>query len=82
MGDNFDDQRSYSSHNYTKKTYNTNQKDKKVPNYNFNKKYTEHDAYVRKGFNKNSDSGSTYNDDNSYNAVTRNYVYCIYAIYS
>lgn len=67
MGDSFDSQQSYSSHNYTKKTYTSGYKGKRGTNYNYNKKYTERDAYVSKGFQKNCDTESKHNYD-SYNS--------------
>lgn len=66
MSDTFEKQHSYSSPNYTKKTYNQGYKGKRSTNYSFNNKYMEGDAHVGKGFNKNYDSKSKYSEDDSY----------------
>lgn len=78
MDDSFENQHSCSSHNYTKKTYTKGYKGKRGTDYKFSKPCTEHDAYVTKGFKKNSDPESKYNDDGSHNMVNRMVLLCLH----
>lgn len=85
MGDRYENQRSYSSNNYTKKTYGSGYRGKRGTNYNSNKRYTERDGGVSQGFSQNTNSESKSYEDNSYNKVSvliELYLYLFYQFFS